>query len=53
MAELKEAKEKLTKIEVRCDKSKIIVAEKTKEVKALESKVKSLEKDLTLHKTLS
>jgi len=29
------------------------VAEKTREVKALENKVKSLEKDLTLHKTLS
>jgi len=29
------------------------VAEKTREVMALENKVKSLEKDLTLHKTLS
>lgn len=29
------------------------MAEKTREVMALENKVKSLEKDLTLHKTLS
>jgi len=28
------------------------VAEKTREMKALENKVKSLEKELTLHKTL-
>ena len=53
MAELKEAKEKLAKLEVRYDNSKIIVAEKTREVKALQNKVKSLEKDLTLHKNLS
>jgi len=53
MAELKEAKEKLAKLEVSYDKSKIIVAEETREVKTLENKVKSLEKDLTLHKTLS
>lgn len=53
MAELKEAKEKLAKLEVNYDKSKMTVAEKTREVKALESKVKSLEKDLTLHKTLT
>ena len=53
MAELKEAKEKITKLEVSYDKSKITVAEKRREVKALENKVKSLEKDLTLHKTLS
>lgn len=53
MAELNEAKEKLAKLQVSYDKSKITVAEKTKEVKALENKVKSLEKDLTLHKSLS
>lgn len=53
MTELKEAKEKLAKIEVNYDKSKITVAEKTREVKALENKVKALEKDLTLHKTLA
>ena len=29
------------------------MAEKTREVKALENKVKALEKDLTLHKTLA
>jgi len=53
MAELKAAKEKLAKVEVSYDKSKITVAKKTREVKALETKVKSLEKDLTLHKTLA
>ena len=53
MAELKEAKEKLAKLEVSYDRSKITVAEKTRDVKALENKVKSLEKDLTLHKPLS
>jgi len=53
MAELKEAKEKLTKLEVNYDKSKITVAEKTREIKALDNKVKSLEKELTLHKTPS
>ncbi len=53
MSELKEEKESLAKLEVSYDKSKIIVAEKTREVKALENKVKSLEKDLTLHKPLA
>jgi len=53
MAELKEAKEKLARIEVSYDKSKITVAEKTREVKALEKRIKELEKDLTLHKTLA
>ena len=52
MAELKEAKEKLAKLEVNFDKSKIIVAEKKREVKALENKVKSLKKDLAIYKTL-
>ena len=57
---MKEAKEKLAKLEVSYDKSKITVAEKNREIKALENKVKSLEnkvksleKDLTLHKTLT
>ena len=53
MAELKETKEKLAKLEVSYDKSKITMAEKTREVKALENKVKSLEKDLILQKTLT
>jgi len=53
MAELKETKEKLAKIEVSYDKSKMTVAEKTREVKALENKIKALEKDLTLHRTLT
>lgn len=45
-AELKEAKEKLAKLEVSYDKSKIIVATKAREVKALKNKVKSLKKIL-------
>lgn len=53
MEKLKEAKEKLSKLEVSYDKSKITVAKETREVKALENKVKYLEKDLSLHKTLS
>jgi len=52
VSELKGAKEKLAKLEVSYDKSKIIVAEKTREVKALENKVKALEKDLLLYKPL-
>ena len=51
MAELKETKEKLAKIKVSYDKSKITVADKTREGKALEKRIKELEKDLTLHKT--
>lgn len=49
---MKEAKEKLAKLEVSYDKSKMNVAEKTREVKALENKVKALEKDLSLDKPL-
>ena len=53
MTEMKETKEKLAKIEASYDKSKMTVAEKTREVKALENKIKALEKDLTLHRTLT
>lgn len=53
MAELKEAKEKLAKIEERYDKSKQDVAEKTREVKTLENRIKELEKELTLDRTLA
>ena len=53
IAELKEAKEKLSKIEVNYDKSKMVVAEKTREVMALEKRIKELEKELTLDKTLA
>ena len=52
MLELKEAKEKLAKLEVSYDKSKITVVEKTREIKALDNKIKYLEKELILHKTL-
>ena len=52
VSELKEAKEKLAMVEISYDKSKMIVAEKTREVKALENRVKTLEKDLSLDKPL-
>ena len=53
MTELKEAKEKLVKIEVRYDESNIDVAEKIRVIKTLEKRIKELEKDLTLSKTLA
>jgi len=53
MTELKEAKEKLAKIEVRYDKAKIDVAEKIRVIKTLEKRIQELEKDLTLNKTLA
>ena len=52
MAELKEAKEKLAKLEEKYDKSKQNLAEKTREVRTLEKRIKDLEKELTLEKTL-
>ena len=52
VSELKEAKEKLVKLEISYDKNKITVVEKTREVKALENNVKTLEKDLSLDKPL-
>lgn len=52
VSELNETKEKLAKLEVSYDKSKIIVVEKTREVKALENKVKALENDLSLDKPM-
>jgi len=53
MTELKETKEKLAKIEVRYDKSKMDVAEKIRVIKTLEKIIKELEKDLTLNRTLA
>ena len=53
VSELKDAKEKLAKMEISYDKSKMTVAEKTMEVKTLENKVKALEKDLFLDKPLA
>jgi len=52
VSELKYDKEKLAKLEISYDKSKMTMAEKTREVKALENKVKALEKDLSLDKPL-
>jgi len=43
----------LAKVEQSYDKSKINVAEKTREVKALQNKVRTLEKDLTMDKPLA
>jgi len=53
MTELRETKEKLATIEGKYDKSKQDVAEKTREVKALERKIKELEKELTFDRTLT
>jgi len=53
MAELKEAKEKLANIEEKYDKSKQDVAKKAREVKALEKRIRELEKELTVDKTLA
>lgn len=53
MAELNEAKEKLATLNEKYDKSKQSVAEKTREVKALEKKIKDLEKELSLDKVVA
>jgi len=53
MTELKEAKEKLSKIEERYDKSKMDVAERIRTIKTLQKRIKEQEKDLTLNKTLA
>ena len=52
VSEMKETKEKLAKLEINYDKSKMTVAERTREEKALENKVKALEKDLSLDKPM-
>jgi len=51
--EVKEAKENLAKLEASYDKSKMTVSEKQREIKALDSRVKALEKELALDKTLA
>jgi len=53
MAELNEAKEKLATLNEKYDKSKQSVAEKTREVRALEKKIKELEKELSLDKVVA
>jgi len=53
MAELKETKENLAKLEEKYDKSKQNVAERTREIRSLEKRIKELEKELTLDKTIS
>lgn len=53
MNELKDAKEKLAHIEEKCDKSKQQVAEKTREAKTLERKIKELEKEMTMGKAIT
>lgn len=52
VSKLKQVKEKMGKVEQSYDKSKMNVGEKTREVKAMENKVRSLEKHLSLHKPL-
>lgn len=53
VTEINDAKDRLAKMETSYDKSKITVAEKQREIKALEAKVKTLEKELLLGKTLA
>lgn len=50
--EIKEAKERLSKLEEKYDKSKMTVAEQSREIKALKDRVKTLEKELSLDRTL-
>ena len=53
MVELKDAKEKLAQLEEKYDKSKQHVAERTREIRALEKKIKELEKELTMDKIIA
>ena len=53
VSELKQVKEQFAKMEWNYDLSKINVVEKTREIKALENKVKTLENDLTFDKPLA
>ncbi len=53
VTEINEAKDRLAKLETSYDKSNMTVAEKQREIKALEAKVKTLEKELLLGKTLA
>jgi len=50
MAELKEARENLAKLNEKYDKSKQTVAERGREIKTLKDRIKELEKELTLDK---
>ena len=52
VTEINDAKDRLAKLETSYDKSKMTVEEKQREIKALEAKVKTLEKELLLGKTL-
>lgn len=53
VSELNTVKEQYANLEQRYDLSKISAAEKTREIKVLENKMKSLEKGLTFDKPLS
>jgi len=51
--EIKQAKEKLAELEAKYDKSKMTVAEQSREIKALKDKIKALEKELKLENALA
>jgi len=53
MVELKDAKNKLAQLEEKYDKSKQHLAERTREVRALEKRIKDLEKELTMSKVIT
>ena len=50
---IKQAKEKLEELEAKYDKSKMTVAEQSREIKALKGKIKALEKELKLDSALA
>ena len=52
VTELQKTKVQFTNLEQKYDLSKMSVAEKTREINILEKLVKTLERDLTLEKTL-
>ena len=53
VSELNKVREQYANLQQRYDFSKINVAEKTRDIKGLENKVKLLEKDLTFDKPLT
>lgn len=53
MTELKDAKAKLAQMEEKYDKSKQQVAEKTREAKALDKRIKELEKEMIMGKAIT
>lgn len=51
--EIRQAKETLAELDTKYDKSKMIVAEQGREIKALKEKIKALENELNLESTMA